>query len=199
MPELTLDRFGGIIFLAIVAGLFWYFRKYISRKAEDLATKEDIQEITRLQEEVKAEFDEIRERQRSESQLRLAVVERRFQAHQEAYTLWIKLARNVHKPENFDVARECQLWWDENGLYLDPDARSAFRDATFAAFEHPELLQFPRGPDSSSLITDNFKKNLTAGPAIEAAVNLPPLDLMDIGLPSDPEPNSLDDDDQSEK
>ncbi len=64
---------GGIEAGAAFVGLIWFFRSflgaYLTQKAKNLATKEDIEILTRLQEEVKAEFNQLLERQRMEAQL----------------------------------------------------------------------------------------------------------------------------------
>jgi len=43
-----------ILLGAIIGGLTLYFRSYLARKAENLATKEDVQQLTRLTEEIRA-------------------------------------------------------------------------------------------------------------------------------------------------
>ena len=189
---------GALIGATLVSMLAWCFRSYLgsylAKKAENLATKQDIQIVTRLQEEVKAEFTQLLEYQRSEAQLRLAVVERRFQAHQEAHSLWIRLSQKVHSDEIGNVVIECQNWWDENSLYLDPNARRAFRLAYHAAFDHRDLIQGPRDEDHRKSIEDNWLAIREAGPIIEAAVNLPRLDVSEIQRPGEPEPTALPDD-----
>lgn len=186
---------GGIVGPILIGVLAWCFRSYLSgylvKKAENLATKQDVQILTRLQEEVKAEFNKLLERQRSEAQLRLAVVERRFQAHQEAHTLWIRLSQKVHSDEIGKVVIECQRWWEENSLYLDPNARQAFRVAYHAAFDHRDLREGPRDEDHRKIIEDNWRTIREAGPTIEAAVNLPRLDVSEIQRPGEAEPTAL--------
>ena len=200
MQALTLYEFiiGSGIGATIVSALIWSFRSYIgnylTKKAENLATKQDIQSITRLQEEVKAEFEQILEMQRSEAQLRLAVIERRFQAHQEAHSLWLKLLHSVHSKDNPDAVMECQQWWGENSLYLDPKPRVAFIRACNAAFDHPSFLQGPRDAAHTKLINENWQLITDAGSAIEAAVNLPSLDRSESLRPGVPEPAALPDD-----
>ncbi len=186
---------GGIVGPILIVVLVWCFRAYLggyfAKKAENLATKQDVQILTRLQEEVKAEFNKLLERQRSEAQLRLAVVERRFQAHQEAHTLWIRLSQKVHSAEIGKVVMECQTWWNENSLYLDPNARRAFKLAYHAAAGHRDLLEGPRDEDRRKFLEDNWRDIREAGPTIAAAVNLPRLDVSEIRRPGEPEPTAL--------
>jgi hypothetical protein len=181
---------GAAIVAAGIAVLLWglrsYFGSYLSSKAGNLATKEDIQELTRLQEEVKTEFDKIRENQRTEGQLRLAVVEQRFQKHQEAHTLWLKLVSHVHSEDNTKTVMECQKWWRENSLYLDKEARTAFIHATNAAFNHPSFLKSPRDKNYRKFIEENWSDIMKAGALIESAVNLPRLDVGEIQNPDGP-------------
>lgn len=70
--------------------------------------------------------------------LRLAAVEKRLAAHQEAYTLWCRLLGALHHPDRVhDAAVECQGWWEKNCLYLDSKSRRAFRECiTDAALYH---------------------------------------------------------------
>lgn len=188
---------GAAISTAIFAVLVWFFRSYIGnylmKKAENLATKEDIEIITRLQEDVKAEFALLLETQRTEARLRLAVIERRFQAHQEAHTLWLELFHNVHSKDNPSVVMKCQEWWEKNSLYLDPKPRAAFPQAYKAAFNHPGFVRNSRNKESVKLINKNWQQIIDAGPIIEAAVNLPSLDSSERERPGKPEPTAFPD------
>src|SRR5689334_15919765 len=65
-----------------------------------------------------------------EQQLRLAALDKRLQAHQEAFTLWQRLIFADRRNDEFSkVVTECQDWWQSNCLYLTSEARSAFRKA----------------------------------------------------------------------
>ncbi len=174
--QISIETIANAIWLLLGGMLVLYFKRYLTKKAENLATKEDIEKLTRIEEEVKAEFKQFFESQRSENQLRLAVVERRFQAHQEAHTLWIELFYNVHTDENSKTIGTCQDWWKENSLYLDPKARAAFIKAVNAAAFHRFLLDSPRNPEAIDNIKDNWHDIFEAGEIIEAAVNLPSLE-----------------------
>ena len=88
-----------LLVLVFCGGAFLgkYLPSYLSEKGKNLATKEDIAEITREVERVKSESRErlegILEHLRYRNQLRLAALDRRLQAHQEAYALLGKLTR----------------------------------------------------------------------------------------------------------
>jgi hypothetical protein len=87
--------FGTIVFLIIKN----YLPTYLNEKAKNLAKIEDIEGITRKIEDVKHEYMSqiqglshqnslILEQARGQHQLRLAALDKRLQAHQEAYALW---------------------------------------------------------------------------------------------------------------
>ncbi|MGZ9057802.1 MAG: hypothetical protein ACXW14_01000 [Burkholderiaceae bacterium] len=102
---------------------------------------------------------------------RLAAVEKRLQAHQEAFALWRKLISHVHRSEEIEnVVMECQRWWDANCLYLDEPARKAFRVAYMCALNHKDYLQDRSNPE---LVKQNFADIVAAGDALTAAVALP--------------------------
>ena len=67
-------------------------------------------------------------------QLRLAALDKRLQAAQEAMTLWNRLRTANEKDANeLDILRDCKGWWDTNSLYLTAEARDAFNKAYRAA------------------------------------------------------------------
>ncbi len=181
-----------LLFGLYAAGVFFvlFFRSYIKKKAENFATKQDIKGIAQTQEKIKSDYAHVLERYRTESQLRLAVVERRFEAHQEAYTLWRDLLSAVHsEEENPKAVMKCNDWLRKRGLYLDADPRYAFARAFSAANNHPMLLRGRGSGTTSDDIMRNWDMIMAAGPAIEEAVSLPKLgtDIL-IDKPS-AEPN----------
>lgn len=176
-----------VVFLGQIAlGLLLknYLPAYATEKGKNLATKEDIEEITRKVEGVKDEFAKSREeiahqnRQLLDSmnrrhQLRLAALDKRLEVHQEAYTLWWKLVRTVYDKDRIrEVANECQEFWVQNCLYLDEDARHAFRVAYHAAFNHRELRDAREDPE---VLEESWERIQAAGDVIRKAVELPSL------------------------
>ena len=131
----------GAICVAMLAGAL-AFRKlhktidaYAAEKGKNLAQKEDIEALTRIVEDVKQQNAVLLEEHRSRNQLRIASIDRRLQAHQEAYALWRQL-QSLHTFKSDDVSKkavECFSWWDKNCLYLDAVARGPFFDAIIAA------------------------------------------------------------------
>jgi len=113
---------------------------YLSEKGKNLATREDVEHITRLVESAKAPYTELLEELRARHQLRLAAVDRRLQAHQEAFVLWRDLVRVVHKEGVGKAVVDCELWWERNCLYLEPEVRESFVRAYSAANIHRSLL-----------------------------------------------------------
>jgi len=79
---------GGIAVGALVYFLLKSFvPAYLSKKAENLATREDVARITEEIERVKAQYAVVIEELKARHQLRLAAVDRRLEAHQRAYEL----------------------------------------------------------------------------------------------------------------
>ena len=112
----------GVIFGSLVGA-------YMADKGRNLATKEDIADITRRVEAVKAAFAaEAEERahqhrlraateaeaQAQENRLRLAALDKRLEVHQEAYRRWHLLMDNVYNDGVADLAMQCRDWWMSN-------------------------------------------------------------------------------------
>ncbi|HDR9036962.1 hypothetical protein L0Z31_09385 [Burkholderia vietnamiensis] len=117
----------GIILLA-QEFLPGYFRK----KGENLATKEDIAEITRRQEEIKHQFAEIIEVSKQRHSLRTLVADKRMDAHQQAFK---KVKGLLSARDNQSVIDDCKAWMDDYCLYLALGARQA----VWQAIGHAEV------------------------------------------------------------
>lgn len=164
--------------LALIGG---YFGSYVRTKARNLATKEDIEEITNKVESIKAEYAkqlellqqehrQFLQQQELKQKLSVAALDKRLAAHQEAYVLWWKLVGSATKKEGEDAAFECQEWWVNNSLYLSPDVRNAFSQAYHAAFNHRALLDVHVDVD---MIRKNWETIRQVGEEIVKAVALP--------------------------
>ena len=104
-------------------------------------------------------------------QLRLAALDKRLQAHQEAFTLWQRLLFiNRHKKESTELILECQEWWNKNCLYLSAEARSAFKKAYIAADYLSLPAEVQAGLDARKKDMEDLKR---AGDIILKGVNLP--------------------------
>lgn len=122
--------------IAVTSGIGAYFASYLREKGKNLATRQDIDKLTRIVEDIKTENALLVERFKSEQQLRYAALDRRLEAHQRAFELWNKLKFSVYRKnleEIATVADQCVEWWGANCLYLEPKARIAFSDAYGAA------------------------------------------------------------------
>lgn len=116
---------------------------YLIAKSQHLAKKEDMGEITKIQEEVKTVHKLILAQGEWENQLRLAAIERRLVVHQEAYLRLVELSRVllVTLTEHQNLLKGCDDWWNNNNLFLTPRAREAFDEAVKEA----NKLLFLRG------------------------------------------------------
>ena len=174
--------FGSMVLIAIVCTASAFLGAYVKRKGENFATKNDVADITRKQEEVRVEYArqlesiaqqnrELIEQGKQRHQLRMAALDRRLATHQEAYTLWRRLLASVHEKDVGKVILECQDWWDRNSLFLARDARQAFLAAYTTASGHSTVVlsreQKAIGK-SWSIITE-------AGDAIVRGAELPSL------------------------
>ncbi len=174
-----------LLISAGIATLLWrsFFPSYLNEKGKNLATKEDIAEITSKVENVNELYSKrlkdlehqnalVLEQLKAQHQLRLAAVERRLAAHQEAFTLWRRLLGALHSEKIHSVVLECQDWWDKNCLYLSAEARDSFNRAYFAATSHRGLTQSRVHTHNE---TSNWDLMMRAGADIVAGVELPSL------------------------
>lgn len=172
----------GFGFGVVVAGLVVYLLAkyfmpgYLAQKGKNLADKEDIAALTREVEEVKRQHAEVLEAVKFRNQLRMAGIDRRLQAHQEAFTHLRELVKYSHGPEVGKQVLACQEWWERNCLYLEPEARQSFSNAYLAASVHQTMLRSHGGTMTDeqatlaleqwqanwSRITDALNKMLTA-------------------------------------
>lgn len=125
-----------VLTIVLLAHLVWrYLSTYISKKGENLATKEDIATITGEIERVRQQYTTDLERLRASldvisGRLRTAAVEKRLDKCQEAYTLWTELFWNIHDSDKLpQTVIKCQEWWVKNNLYLGSEASAAFKKA----------------------------------------------------------------------
>ena len=187
LADLEMLQLFGICILIALFLFKNYVTPYARKKGENLATKQDIAEITDEIEKVRSVYAErledisqqnrvLVEQAKRKHQLSIAALDRRLEAHQQAYTLWRKLRSVLHKDEVGSVVIECQDWWVENCLYLDAEARQAFLEAYHAAFAYREHAAGNReSPEGSEIVKENFMAVLNAGDMIVKGVELPSL------------------------
>lgn len=168
-------------------GMAAYLGTYLREKGKNVATKEDIDMITDKIEKVRSTYAKEIEEIRNKQQLRLAAIDRRLEAHQEAYALWRKLLSNVNQHDKIgEVVMECQEWWNNHCLYLAPKAREAFRYAYMCALSHKDYLQNRSEVES---IKKNWDDILVAGQEIVKGAELPSLGEVEMKYLEEKEPN----------
>jgi hypothetical protein len=103
---------------------------------------------------------------------RLASVEKRLEINQQAFALWQKLVSVVYnKNESAKVVVECQEWWYNNCLYLQPKVREAFRACYMGVWDYD--------PKDKLMRDEVWPEIMAPGRLIPAAVNLPPIGNLD--------------------
>lgn len=162
----------GAIVAAVVVLLLakHYLPAYLSEKDKNLATKEDIAAITREVERVRHEYSALLEELKARHQLRTASLDRRLQAHQEAFTQWRTLVAGPKK--SGEAVMGCQSWWEKNCLYLEPKVRQAFVEAYMNAHLRAEFVQ---ARAESKYITEAWDKVMAFPNVLFEAIQLPPL------------------------
>jgi len=108
-----------IVLIGIIVLFASFLGSYIRRKGQNLATKEDISKITNRIEGIRADYAKKIENYSHHNRLKMAALDKRLEAAQQAYTLWLQLRRNVHnKDKNVEIVINCQNWWEKNA-YVD--------------------------------------------------------------------------------
>lgn len=153
-----------------------FLSSYLSEKGKNLATREDIEEITRKVEGVRTQYLSLVEELKARHQLRLAAVDRRLQAHQDAFALWRKLMAATHTDDVGKVVFECQSWWEQNCVYLEPAVREGFVTAYRAANDHNSLV---KGRTEATLIQSNWTRITHFPNVLFQAIQLPALSELE--------------------
>lgn len=169
------DPFAWWFYLIILLGpaIGAFFGSYLRKKAENFATKEDIESITDKIEKVRSQYNEQLEAVKASlqlsNQLKLAALDTRLHKHQEAYTLWLNLMWSLYDDKKIGPAvTNCQNWWNENCLYLGEESRGAFKTALILAGQFRGLIDAKEKRKWFNSIND-------AGKKIIEDVNLPSL------------------------
>jgi hypothetical protein len=107
--------------------LKYFFSSYVKEKGRNLATKQDIAEITNKVEEIKHQYNLLREQFKARNQLRLAALDKRLEVHQKAFSLLRELSFIICSgKETITTVTKCDNWWWENCFYLDAETREVF-------------------------------------------------------------------------
>ena len=156
-------------FFVVLIGSF--LGSYIRRKGENLATKEDISEITKIIESIKTNNAFKIEDYSHHNRLRMAALDKRLDIYQQAFTLWLNLRRSVYNREkNIKMVMKCQEWWETNCLYLDDDSRKAFLSSIHAVALHPDLTG---GQATQEELKENWKYIKECGEILTRGAGLP--------------------------
>jgi hypothetical protein len=173
--------FGSLGIGAVAGGAVVHFflktfaSSYLSEKGKNVATKEDIEDITRKVEEVKAELQ-------ARHTLQFAALDKRLEAHQQAFAHCRKLLRSLRGDGELLLALDSMsMWFDEHGLFLEKVASQSFWDAYYAA------LAYNNAQDNQPRDTKGMKENwdiiVSSHKAILKAVELPSLQLSGTEAP----------------
>lgn len=80
-------------------------------------------------------------------QLRVSNLDKKLEAHQEAFAIWWEIRSTVHEKDKIGiVVAEAQKWWINNCLYLLPKSRAAFYNCLLFATNHRNLIEV-QNPD----------------------------------------------------
>lgn len=162
------------VLVLLLGGFVGYCTFYFSQKGKNLATKEDIGEITHKIEEAKLLYARQLEQFKAMHQLKMAALDKRLQVHQDAFSLWAKMNQTSDRKEFKQLHTECSNWWDNNCLYLDPNVRSEFLSSITAMNQHHLFVQ--NGINHQWSFSDSEK----LFNAISEATQLPPLTLTEL-------------------
>lgn len=111
------------------------------------------------------------ERKHKRQMITLTDAERR-EATQLAYTHWRKLVARAggRDSEALDEALEAaQIWWDENCLYLEAEARRALQRSIILAANHAGFL----ATRDANLVRQNWEDLVECGATIEKSMDRP--------------------------
>lgn len=161
-----------VILISLIILFFfgkYFFPSYLKKKGENLATKEDISEITTKIQEIKSNYASELEVLKSSLELanliRTGALDKRIEKYQEAFTLWLELFWSLRQKDIYNKVSKCQEWWNNNCLYLDEKSRGSFKSSFLLAG------QFNSSGEKGSI--EFFKKIEEAGQDILRAINLP--------------------------
>jgi hypothetical protein len=186
----TINKLLFLLVTMITAGGGAYFGTYLREKRKNRATAEDIDRLTRAVEAIKtenaAQLAELAhqngiviEQLKARHQLRVAAIDRRLAAHQEAYELWRTLISTMHSSSSSfaTTVMACQTWWDRNCLYLESEPRQAFYTAYMMAGSVRQRSEYgsSMSQDALKAASEHERKIYECGEIIVQAVALPSL------------------------
>jgi hypothetical protein len=109
-------------------------------------------------------------RRQVRANFRLAALEKRLEAHQEAYRLWHEMVLALNDPgKGPETAVRCQHWWFSHCLYLDANVREEFFACAQEAFVYCDLKM----PDKREETKARFERIYRVFDLLEMGVQLP--------------------------
>lgn len=145
---------------------------YAVQRLRNLATKQDIEALTKMVETVKSSYAKELDDYYQRNRLALAALDRRLAAHQEGFAIWHgMMAKATSGGKELDAQVElAQEWWKNNSLYLDKDSREKFHVAIFAASIRSGLCDISGNADQRA---ENWAEINAAGEALVKGAGLP--------------------------
>jgi hypothetical protein len=184
---MTLDEIKWIVaaaakfgFSGIVAGLIvyalirQYLGGYLPEKGKNLATKEDIEKITKLVKGVEHQYNVLIKQMEAKQQLRMAAVDKRLQVHQEAFAHWHAVFEGG--AGNDEPLKKFAEWYNNNCLYLEPDVRKEFADFFSRESMQKESIRLNLPPKQ---VMDTYDEMFALPNALFKAVQLPGLSELE--------------------
>ncbi len=144
-----------LILQAVAVGLLVFLAAYLRQKAKGLAASEDLAKLTGIVEDIKTEHALLLEATKSNHELRRVAIDRRLQAHQDAYYLLQDMANHRKTAEFAECYNSANKWWLSNCLYLEPKARQAFREGIGQLLLNNSLASV--GPPRSAVDVENMR------------------------------------------
>jgi len=94
-------------------------------------------------------------KQKLKHQLSLIALDKKLEAHQQAYAIWWKIIANVYNREKIGrIVEEAQDWWQNNCLYLMPESRISFRQCFLFALNHADEIKTISNKDDLNRISN---------------------------------------------
>ncbi|MGO4398466.1 hypothetical protein [Achromobacter sp. PAB15] len=161
-----------------------FYEGYAKRRGELLAERGYAAELELEKVRARQPIDLQNARHKAEldikNQLRTAAIERRLVAHQQAFALWRRLYSSQSTDQASSVVLECQQWWNENCLFLEPEARDKFSLAYLTVAGHKSMLEATEREKTLEYLQKYTRTMDAAGEALLNAVSLPKIVQDDI-------------------
>lgn len=107
-------------------------------------------------------------------QLRLAALDKRLEAHQQAYTLWCEIKSSISNQEEInDVVQNARIWWQKNCLFLGPKSRAAFFNCLQYTGYYITMSNTSSIRNNKKEIRESWNTIMLPGRTLVEEVNLP--------------------------